>query len=144
MVDTGASISIISSHLWKKMGSPSLQSCNNDIVCYDGHRVRVLGRFTPLVQINGNQEKKIALIVVESTKPYGLVGRDYIHLTSTVASQVNEIQIDTHQLPPIQGIKADIHLKPDAKPRFCAARPVPLALKEETENELRRLVNFAS
>ena len=39
----------------------------------------------------------------------------------------------------IKGVKASMELKDDAKPKFCRARPVPLALEEKVKNELDRL-----
>lgn len=37
----------------------------------------------------------------------------------------------------MKGIKAEIELKKDARPRFCKCRPVPFALREQVEEAIR-------
>ena len=39
----------------------------------------------------------------------------------------------------VKGITAKLEMKPDARPRFCKARPVPYALQEAVEAEYNRL-----
>ena len=43
------------------------------------------------------------------------------------------------QLGTITGLKAKLHIKSDAKPKYCKARNVPLALTKEVEDEIDRL-----
>ena len=42
-------------------------------------------------------------------------------------------------LPALEGVKATIKLKPDAKPVFCRARKVPLAMEDQVKIELTKL-----
>ncbi|XP_062612487.1 uncharacterized protein K02A2.6-like [Saccostrea cucullata] len=42
----------------------------------------------------------------------------------------------------LKNIKAKFSLKPDAKPKFCKARPVPHSLKPAVDNELDRLLSL--
>ena len=44
------------------------------------------------------------------------------------------------ELSTLDGVKATLHVNPDAKPKFFKARLVPYALKERNEQELDRLV----
>ena len=37
----------------------------------------------------------------------------------------------------LKGMKVNIHVKDDATPRFHKARPVPYAMKEKVEDELK-------
>ena len=39
----------------------------------------------------------------------------------------------------VKGITAKLEMKPDARPKFCKARPVPYALQEAVEAEYNRL-----
>ena len=42
----------------------------------------------------------------------------------------------------MRGMEAKIHLKEEAKPKFCKARPLPYALRERVETEITRLVEL--
>nr|XP_022323016.1 uncharacterized protein K02A2.6-like [Crassostrea virginica] len=42
----------------------------------------------------------------------------------------------------VEGIKATLHMRNDAKPMFCKARPVPYALKPKVEEEIENLENM--
>ena len=42
-------------------------------------------------------------------------------------------------MPAINGIEATIKLKPDAKPVFCRARKVPLAMEDQVKIELAKV-----
>lgn len=44
------------------------------------------------------------------------------------------------QLGKLKGFEAKILVDPEATPRFCKARSVPLAMREKVEEELQRLV----
>lgn len=44
-----------------------------------------------------------------------------------------------HDGKPIKGYKAEINLKGDAKPKFCAARPIPYGMKDKIEHRYDEL-----
>lgn len=44
------------------------------------------------------------------------------------------------QLGCIEGVKAKLHVKAGAQPKFLRARNLPFALREKVENELKRFV----
>ena len=50
-------------------------------------------------------------------------------------------QVFNKELGTIKGVKAKIHVDPDAKPNFIKDRPVPFAMKGMVEKELDRLVS---
>ena len=43
------------------------------------------------------------------------------------------------ELGTVQSMKVKLHLKPDARPKFCKPRSVPFALKPAIDRELERL-----
>ena len=44
------------------------------------------------------------------------------------------------ELGAMKGVKAHVHLQGGAEPLFCKAKPVPYALRDSIEAELKRLV----
>ena len=133
--DTGASISVLSSNLWNAIGKPPLTKSHHTLHAYDGHTMMSLGKFSATICIN-NRFHPIDLVVVESDKNFGLLGRDFLREESihmTVPSTPELI------LPTIKGVKAKMELRDDATPMFCRARPVPIAMESKVNAELRRL-----
>jgi len=132
-IDTGASVSIISKALWEGMGCPSLTTCKRKLETYDGHIMKVLGSLDTTVEWN-DRITSASLIVVESSKPFGLIGRDNINEPLQIFSVT-----EPPTLPVIKGFRARIELKEGANLKFCRARPVPLSLEEPVAKELNRL-----
>ena len=56
----------------------------------------------------------------------------------TVLDQHKEVFQD--QLSCIEGVKAKLHVKAGAQPKFLRARNLPFALREKVENKLKNLV----
>ena len=80
-------------------------------------------------------EKSVNVGVIESEKEFGLIGRDVTQVDSVHSSSVTDVKF----LPAVKGVKATIKLKPDAKPVFCRARKVPLAMETQVKAELEKL-----
>jgi hypothetical protein len=139
-VDTGSDRTIISSKMWKTLGSPTLKRYNGSSEAYDGHKMKVIGELEECCEWNKKLEV-VRLLVVESTKEFGLLGRDVLH--DDVHHMEHQItdstSVEPDFLPPIRNVKASILLKPDAKNVFCASRPVPLPLVNKVNLELKRL-----
>ena len=73
--DTGSSVTIISTKIWRKIGSPTLSTSPRWIEVFGGHRMHYLGHLKCDIQ----WEKKIHSVdvaVIESEKEFGLIGRD--------------------------------------------------------------------
>ena len=121
---------------------------------YTGEHIKVLGSIDVNV-IYKNQKKQLPLLVVAGDGP-SLFGRNWLqqikldwsglHAVSAVSPKsLWQSVIDRHpdvfrdELGKVQGTTAKFYLKPDVKPKFLRARPVPYALREKVERELDRL-----
>lgn len=136
-IDTGADISVISTKIWKKMGSPKLQRFSKKLEVYDGHVLTTKGKLTSVIERKGKY-KTGDIVVVESEKSFGLLGRNFLDNDAEVVINQCEL-IKSDILPTIKGVKATMELIDNAKPQFCRARPVPLALEAKVDKELTRL-----
>ena len=143
-VDTGASLSLISEKtylsVWIDNDRPPLQPTNTYLQTYTGERISVLGCIQVEVSHN-NQTKQLPLLVVKDQGP-NLLGRDWMSVLTldwqTVYKLQDNRQLDellqkygdlfTDELGKLEGI---LHVDTEAHPKFCKARPVPLALQKK-------------
>jgi hypothetical protein len=135
-IDTGASVSVISSKMWTDLDKPSLGKSFKRLEAYDGHAMKTMGTFTSVLEHNGVLSP-IVLTVVDSEKSFGLLGRDILNEVSCIGHIA--IQTCVEPLPTIKGVVARMQLVDNAKNVFCAARKVPVALEEKVHLELDRL-----
>ena len=160
-VDTGATLSVISEHtyrkLWSDTDAPPLQHSTAKLKTYTGEKISVKGSIEVDVTYQ-EQKARLSLIVVQGDGP-SLLGRDWLqwlqldwsHLHQ-VSSSSNAIKprlqgiLDEHpevfedELGQIRGTTAKIFVDEETTPKFWRARPVPYALREKVEKELDRLV----
>lgn len=157
-VDTGCGVTIISkeqySKLWKRTDMPEWRSCNMNLKTYTGEKMGVLGQVTGRVTYQ-EVEKKLAMVVVEGAGP-NLLGRGWLSdlgllpqlvnkVTMTPAVKLSDV-LDRHtevfkeELGQLKGTTANIHVNPEAQPRFYKPRRLPFAVKPLVEAELQRLV----
>ena len=154
-VDTGASVSIISEDTYNSVFTESkpLLHKNTDVVLrtYTGQKIPVVGCCTVAVKHN-NQTAQLPLLIVSGQGP-NLLGRDWLrslqlawHTIRQVrqASSASDIterysELFRDGLGKLKGQTVHINMKADAKPRFCKARTVPFAMKQQVEDELDRL-----
>ncbi|XP_048487132.1 uncharacterized protein K02A2.6-like [Plutella xylostella] len=151
-VDTGASRSIISEETYRKLWqvAPPLQSTNVKLVTWTREPLKVLG-VTHVRVVLGNKEAQCELLVVSGKGP-SLLGRNWFQALcldvaglcwtddkiSRLMSEFPDLFNET--LGEYKGPEISLHVRPDAKPRFLKARPVPFPLKKQVEEELNRMV----
>ena len=160
-LDTGAGVSVISEETYKKhfSGTPLMQS-NTRVRAYTGHPLKVHGQLLAHLKYQ-DQSADVPLLHVEGSGP-SLFGRYWLSrrrlgwtkicnirvsetdLPQGVASQLrttiqNHPNVFKPGLGTVKGITAKLEMKPDARPKFCKARPVPYALQEAVEAEYNRL-----
>eukprot|EP00731_Ephydatia_muelleri_P025384 Em0017g467a len=163
LYDPGASRSIISKRMWIKIGSPPLKPTSS-LVAYTNVTVDTCGEAVVAVKLK-EKVQHLAVVVVRK-HDFPLFGLDWclsfgLELPSLVrldsVNQLGEPQkqseielealISEYQelfgddLGVIKGHKAVVHLKSNITPKVYSARPLPFAMKESVEIELRRLVD---
>ena len=154
-VDTGASLLISEAtyqNLWEPDTLPELQQTSVKLRTYTGEEISVLGGINVKVQTQG-QEAHLPLLVVKGDGP-SLLGRDWLtslrlnwqEIFSVRTKQCLESLLKQYEgvvfkdeLGTLKGVKAKLHVDPEAKPLFYKARTVPFALREKVEQELERL-----
>ena len=159
-LDTGAGVSVISEETYKKnfSGTPLMLS-NTRLRAYTGHPLKVHGQLIAHLKYQ-DQSADVPLLVVEGSGP-SLFGRDWLSrirlnwtkicnirvsetdLPQGVASQLrttiqNHPNVFKPGLGTVKGITAKLEMKPDARPKFCKARPVPSTLQEAVKTEYNR------
>ena len=165
-LDTGAAVSLISiatfNEVWPTgtADRPVLMDATVKLRSYTGGEIKVCGGLVLNVAIAESTEPtmifRLPLLVVEGTGP-SLCGRDWL---SVVRLEWNRImRMEVKQLENIKlqevlqrfesvfdpelgtytGEPVDFCIDHSKEPKFCAARPVPYALREEVEVELDRM-----
>ncbi|PAA93146.1 hypothetical protein BOX15_Mlig023152g1 [Macrostomum lignano] len=132
-VDTGTEISLIPQNLWRQLGRPNLRKCRRILRQFDGSSIACLGEFTASLETN-SKFVTIDLVVTAAEKKHGLLGMDNIKLQEDAVT-INAVQ----QLGCLKGFKAKIRLVEGAKAFYCAARSVPLHLRDLVVRELQRM-----
>ena len=151
-IDTGASVSIISKQSQQQLfPAVTVEPSPLALQTYTGERLSVIGRMQVTVR-HHDQEKQLALHVVSGNGP-SLMGRDWLQHIQLDWKAIGSIHMQ-HQTPALQEILTkhaeifkdelgtiepfwvSLQVANDAKPRFCKARSVPFATKEEIEAEL--------
>ena len=137
-LDTGASVSVISSRMWRQLGQPRLRKSSRRMEAYDGRCLTTLGKFVATMEKDGRYHSA-ELTVVQSEKEFGLLGRDLLQAEDALQSVHHSSEENSEFLPSIKGVQASMELLEGAKNVFCRARPVPLALENKVNAELDRL-----
>ena len=141
ILDTGASVSIISQKTWKEL-FPVVKLDKSLVMLrtYLGEKLQVLGQTKVPVEYK-SQKAELPLLVVGGSGP-ALLGRNWLE---TIQLDWKEIRLLTSGLDSLlkkndflfqeglgtmTGIQAKLAVKPNAVPKFCRARSVPYAVKE--------------
>ena len=159
-LDTGAGVSLVSEKTWaEELGKPKLSSIDLPLEGYPNRPLRVLGQCQVHVKVQG--EKAVLPLIVVEGNGISLFGRNWLKglkLNWTEIAKIKGVtknhfenkpqlerlladyqQIFGTELGRCKGVKAHLHVKPDATPRFYRPRPIPLALKTKIEADLDRM-----
>ena len=153
-LDTGAAVTVISEKLFKDLfADSSLRESHLLLKTYSGETLPIVCAMDAKVQYK-QQIQELPLTIVAGDGPC-LLGRDWLkHLTlnwrkiqavSRHAEGSLEYLLDKYgdlfkeELGTIKSFQAELHVKPEEKPRFFKSRPVPYALRSPNEEELDRL-----
>ena len=149
-LDTGASVTIISTATWKEyLPNLKLQHSNMLLKTYTGDPLKLQGKAKVTVCYKG-QTVKLPLVVVKGNGP-SLLGHNWLskitldwHEIKYVSTALVELlqkyrTLFNDQLGTMVGVQAKLAVKPDAKPKFCRARTAPYALCDAIEKDLTRL-----
>ena len=159
-VDTGAAVTIIPKGICKL----NLKKSSRRLKSVTGQAVKLAGQTKVKVKI-GRITKYLTRYVAEDKNSLSLLGRDWIkaffgngwirRLTKNVIASVNNTEkpvklkriLDKYSdtvfkpgLGELKEIKAQLHLKPEAQPRFYKPREVPFAVKPRLEKALEEMV----
>ena len=152
-LDTGSAVTLVSEHTFKsKWPDTPLQVSNVKLCTYSNESLQVLGQIEAKIQYN-KQVVELPLITVEGNGP-SLFGRDWLTHIQLDWKKIHSIQKcgveevlerDSHvlqeSLGTLQGYEAQLYVDPQAKPRYCKARPIPYSMRTIVEQELDRLVS---
>ena len=144
-VDTGAAVSVISEDTSKALfPDMALQPTQIVLKTYTGEQMQVRGQMTVEVQYQDQLSKSLTLLVVAGNSP-SLLGRNWLahfHLDWKTIASVSTTQEGTpmnpdtllkcykdlfsEKLGTIHPFHAELQLRPEARAKFCKARPAPV------------------
>ncbi|KAL3969328.1 DNA (cytosine-5)-methyltransferase 3B [Sarotherodon galilaeus] len=153
-IDTGSKASLVSYNVYRKcLKHLPLKPSNTVFKGYTGHRVPMKGMTEVTVQCN-DQTAKLPVYVTQKNCP-AIMGRVWLKAIRLNWQEVRKLSHGSSQLQAILGkhkevfreelgsmkkITVKLHLKPDSKPVFMKARPVPYAIRPKVESNLDPLV----
>ena len=156
-LDTGAGVTLVSEITWSKaLQKPELHPCTLELQSYPDHSLDVLGLCIVQASLHGKRAE-LPLVVVRGNG-VSLLGRNWLQevkldwsevaRVNGVNQRVSQRRLDEllktyedifkEEIGHCQGIKARIHVKPEAVPKFHKPRPIPLAMKAKVEADLAR------
>ena len=150
-LDTGSTITLVSEHTFGSTWPDTpLQISSVKLCTYSNESLEVLGQIEATVQYN-EQTVNLPLIVVKGNGQ-SLFGRDWLarirldwqRIHSILKCGITEV-LNHHShvfqeiLGTLQGYEAQLYVDPQAKPRYCKARPVPYSMQTVVEKELDHL-----
>ena len=149
-LDTGASVTIISSATWQKqLPNLKLQQSNMLLKTYTGEPLKLQGEAQVTVCYK-NQKVELPMVVVKGSGP-PLLGCNWLQKIILDCREIKYVSTSLegllqkyktlfdNELGTMIGVQAKLAVKPDAKPKFCRARSAPYALRDAIEKDLNRL-----
>ncbi len=142
----------MSQETYRKNSHLPLEKATVKLKAYNEGCIPVLGQITAKVVYEG-QTKYLPLLVVKGNGST-LCGRDWLknlklnwqqikYLKERTCRSPTEVlgkysEVFKEELGTVKDIIASITVKPELTPKFCKHRPLPFAMKERVEKELRR------
>jgi len=154
-VDTGAAVSLApESALSSILSSAPLRTSNVVLKTYMGEKIPVKGVLSVSVGYGDQLHQNMELLVVQGSGPC-LMGRDWLkiirldwkaigQISSTNEEFLSSLKVKYESvfeetLGTVTPMKAALHVREGARPKFFKPRPLPYALREQVEQELDRL-----
>ena len=153
-LDTGATVSVISEQEWNQLFpvTNNLQPyTGKPLRGYSGKQLDIAGQATVQV-VYEQQVTDLPLVIIAGMKRPALFGRNWLEAIKPNWMELYKIQsnkmqhlVEKHaplfekKIGTIQGYKADVRLRPEAKPVFKKARPVAYSLQSALNQELEYL-----
>lgn len=152
-IDTGSSVTCISEKLYNsKFNNMTLKPYTQSLRGYANEKIKPIGVFQATIVIGTSQTKANILVIRNGSRP--LIGRDVLkalqvnvlQINNIMTNKINEVlsmykDIFSEELGHYTYTKVNLKLKNDQiKPKFLKARTVPLAFREQMDQELDRLV----
>ena len=157
-VDTGAGTNFLGYNNWKKLGQPNVKKTRHRYESVTKHKLPVLGSVKLKAQAThkSDAESRILNFTVTELNDLNLLGRDGISKLKIPmdklmhGKQVHAVKpandslkkeclhlckqfpdLFKEELGKLKDFELEVKFKSDAKPVFCKARPVPLAIQED-------------
>ena len=156
-LDTGSSCSIINEHTYQQMNSAVKLSASKSVLRgYTGHKIPVLGEAVVDVRY-GSNEWWLPVIVTKGSGP-NLLGRDWLsHIQldwknvfavstggATVAEKLKARypEVFKPDLGELKNAKVKLDINRAVHPKFFKPRPLPFALREKVDKQLKREIEL--
>ena len=151
IVYTGAVVSIVPEHIYRKHLSQLPLKEARELRSYSGDKLDLLGELTVTVEYHAHKYE-LPLVIVKGDKP-ALFGRNWLEIIKLDWEKILSVSKDNpvdrleKEHPKLFDVghgkinksKATIALQPGAQPVYRKARPIPYALKQKVEAELDHL-----
>lgn len=153
LIDTGASLSAMSKKTYIELFSNfKLIEDNVILQSYSGEILKVTGAINVSIKFK-NLSKMLKIIIVENGGP-AILGRDFLRLFKIGLSNVNNLNINNElniileqykdlfngELGKFKHSKVHLELKENSSPIFFQPRKVPIAFKQQVDEELTKLI----
>ena len=152
IVDTGSPVTIMPMDK-KILNTKDIQKINNRYQDINKNEVKFLGKIMVETEYENNKPK-LPILITERTDVTPLIGMDWlkqfrltignIRLAENNQSEHDKIFKRFHALfntnETIKNTEVKIQLKPGHTPTKQKARPIPLHLQDDVENEIKRLI----
>lgn len=158
-IDSGSPVTVMS--VWdqeKYFPTVELSSPDTGLVSYSGNAIELCGMCAVRVDYGGESHE--LLLYVAKNEKHPLLGRSwmkvlkidvvefYNNVHTVVENSAAAVQtlierygsVCEKSMGKIEGLTAKLQLKPDARPVYLRARPVPFSIKEAVEKEIKGLV----